>query len=120
MTAHEGRNKDFRSGEFSDAGLVRGYKYAVQKCFTQFNVHCSSPIIPQPRKPNHTIITDRINAARKQIATCLQAWEDRNPSLSNGFGSFADRWRSFIRLPLFSKRRVTPRCRMINLNDKLT
>jgi hypothetical protein len=116
----KGRNKDLRSGEFSDAGPVRGYTYAVQKCFTQFNVHCSSPIIPQPRKPNHTIITDKINAPSKQIATLLQVWADRNPSLSNGFGSFADRWRSFIRLPLFYKRRVTASCRMINLNDKLT
>jgi hypothetical protein len=113
-----GRNKDLRSGVFSNGGPGRGYKYAVQNCFTQFNIHCNSPIIPQPKRPNHTIITDRINAARRQIATFLPICTDRNRSLFDGFGSFADRWRSFIRrLPLFYKRRVTARCRMINLND---
>lgn len=40
-------------------------KYLVQKDLMQADSHCNSSIIPQPRKANHAIITDTINAASK-------------------------------------------------------
>jgi hypothetical protein len=31
--------------------------------------HCASETIPQPKKPNHAIITDMMKAARNQVPT---------------------------------------------------
>jgi hypothetical protein len=67
----------------------------------QSNSHRIIATNPQPRKPNHTIITDTINAARKQIATFLLVCADDDRDLVDGSCNstrdFANRWRSFIR-----------------------
>lgn len=67
----------------------------------QPNSHCNIAPIPQPRKANHTIIADAINAARNQIASFLPVREDDNRDLvdesGNSMRDFTDRWRSFIR-----------------------
>jgi hypothetical protein len=54
--------------------------------------HCNIAINPQPRKLNHTIITNTINAARKQIATFLPVCADDNRDLIAGFCDFTNRW----------------------------
>jgi hypothetical protein len=57
----------------------------------QSNSHCNIVMAPQPRKPNHTIMADTINPARRQMATFLPVCLDDNGDLDGGFCSFTDR-----------------------------
>jgi len=67
----------------------------------QSRSHCNIAINPQPRKLNHTTITNTISAARKKIATFRPVFADDNRDLIDESCSstrdFTDLWRSFIR-----------------------
>jgi hypothetical protein len=67
----------------------------------QSRSHCNIAMNPQLRKLNHTIITNTISAARKQMANFLPVCADDNRDftgeLCNSTRDFTDRWMSFIR-----------------------
>jgi hypothetical protein len=80
--------------------METGYQswyYTLQKFQKQSSSHRAIAINPQPRKLNHTIITDTISVARRPIATFLPVCADDNRDLIAGLSDFTNRGRLFIR-----------------------
>ena len=97
----EPRDKDTNSFAIQTETRIGSQRYVVQKVLMQSSSHCNIATSPQPRKPNHAIITATISTARAPIANFLLACADDNRDLLEGVCNstrdFADRCRSFIR-----------------------
>src|SRR5882762_394418 len=95
------REKEYEFVPIRTGARIGSQRYVVQKVLMQSSSHCNIAISPQPRKPNHTIITVTISTARAPIANFLLACADDNRDLLEGVCNptrgFADRCRSFIR-----------------------
>jgi hypothetical protein len=62
----------------------------AQKSLMQFSSHRKAAVKPQPRKLNHAIIADTINATRRQTANFIPGRPDENRDLVDGFCTLSD------------------------------
>jgi hypothetical protein len=95
------REKEYEFVPVRTGARIGSQRYVVQKVLMQSSSHCNIATSPQPRKPNHTIITVTISTARAATANFLLACANANRGLlvgvCNSTRDFADRCRSFIR-----------------------